>query len=84
MVRFFLLFIIVVIIIRKELGLRLRFFTVKLVNETCGKMMEDCPLKTGCLVYEHAPEECNEECTEYRCYLFNVKGCDKGNDRNIL
>lgn len=35
-------------------------------------MMEDCPLKKGCEVYENAPEECDEECVEYKCYLKNI------------
>ena len=34
----------------------------------------DCPLEKVCEVFEYAPEECTEQCFEYQCYLYNVKG----------
>ena len=37
------------------------------------KMMEDCPVKEMCSIYENAPEDCNESCEDYNLWLRNNK-----------
>lgn len=36
-------------------------------------MMEDCPVKEMCKIYDNAPEDCNEDCEDYNLWLKNSK-----------
>jgi hypothetical protein len=41
-------------------------------------MMEDCPVKDMCCIYDNAPEDCNEDCVDYNLWLRNMSKKHKG------